>query len=235
MESFRDVAEVAKLLERLQSLRAQCPPGVTLIAVVKHQPLWKIEALVKAGQWDLGQNYVQEWLHQWSAFAHWPIRWHFMGRLQSNKLKMIVGKTLIHSVSHWHHLEKIDKIAGEQGYLQPVLLQINWLQQPEKDGWAVDELRAAIPKIKKLKNVEIQGLMTMPHWNSDGQNNRTIFRSLRLLRDELQREFPTCTHLSMGTSEDYLVAIQEGATLIRIGQALLGPRISKGVNHESST
>ncbi|MES3036970.1 MAG: YggS family pyridoxal phosphate-dependent enzyme [Bdellovibrionota bacterium] len=193
-----------------------------LIAVSKLQSVEKVRALYNQGQKVFGENYVQEALLKKSSLDS-DIQWHFIGSLQKNKVKQIIGQfTLIHSVDSMELAALLSQKAKENQITQKILLQVNAAGEVTKHGFEPDVLLQQFSQIKQLPNLEIRGLMTMPPLGMDGEVARPHFRRLRELRDQLG-----VVELSMGTSHDFKVALAEGATLIRLGTILFGERSPK--------
>lgn len=227
-----DVTEVgATLATQLAAVRARIadaaarsgrsPSAVTLIAVTKTFPVDVVAALSALGQRDVGESRAQELLAKDRALEA-TVRWHFVGRLQRNKVAAVVGRAgLIHSVDRVPLAEAIGARATGQGRIQPVLVQVNAGADPAKTGFTLAEAKSAVDRIRAIDGVTCLGLMTIPQREGDP---RPAFGRLRALRDDLRARFPEVTHLSMGMSADYEVAIEEGATMVRLGEALLGPR-----------
>lgn len=227
-----DVTEVgATLATQLAAVRARIadaaarsgrsPSAVTLIAVTKTFPVDVVAALSALGQRDVGESRAQELLAKDRALEA-TVRWHFVGRLQRNKVAAVVGRAgLIHSVDRVPLAEAIGARATGQGRIQPVLVQVNAGADPAKTGFTLAEAESAVDRIRAIDGVTCLGLMTIPQREGDP---RPAFGRLRALRDDLRARFPEVTHLSMGMSADYEVAIEEGATMVRLGEALLGPR-----------
>jgi len=194
------------------------PAAITLVAVTKYaDPAW-IPPLLSLGLRDLGENRPQQLVTR--AISLPDARWHLIGQLQRNKVRSVLPHTvLIHSVDSLRLLERISDIAGELGLSTRVLLQINVSGEESKQGFTPDDLRRDWPAARSLPHVQIDGLMTMAPLEDNPELARPSFRGLRNLRDELQHD-TALPHLSMGMSHDMDVAIEEGATLIRIGSAL---------------
>lgn len=200
------------------------PAGVTLVAVTKNHPVAVVQEALTAGQLDIGENYVQEMKTKVEELGSGP-RWHFIGTLQRNKVKFIAPWVhLIHTVDDPRLAEEIDKRAAQVGRRIPILLQVNVAGEAAKGGCAPEQARDLALAASKLAHVEVRGLMTMPpFWPAE--QVRPFFRELRRLRDQLQSETSLrLPDLSMGMSADFEVAIEEGATLIRVGTALFGAR-----------
>ncbi|MCS6838727.1 MAG: YggS family pyridoxal phosphate-dependent enzyme [Bdellovibrionaceae bacterium] len=212
----------------LHQIKAKIPSHCRLIAVSKKQPISAILELYHAGCRDFGENYSQELIEkQFELKEINDIRWHFIGNIQKNKLKHLVGIVeYIHSVGSIDIARIISEIAEKKGLTQKILLQLNLAHESTKNGFTEDELLRFLPDIIALPNVEVVGLMTLPPLYNNHENVRPFFRQLRTLRDQLQNEYPSIKELSMGTSQDYLIAIEEGATMIRLGTLLFGPRPS---------
>jgi pyridoxal phosphate enzyme (YggS family) len=202
--------------------RAGRDPGtVGLVAVTKYAQLDWIRCLPPLGVRQLGENRPQQLIERAAAFP--DAEWHLIGQLQRNKVRSVLPHTaLIHSVDSLRLLARISEVSGELGRPARVLLQVNVSGETSKQGFAPAELRAAWTAAMALPHVQIEGLMTMAPLADDPEESRPTFRDLRELRDELRRtsgpdSLPT---LSMGMSHDMEVAIEEGATLVRIGSAL---------------
>lgn len=201
-----------------------------LLAVSKLQPVEKIRDLYGQGQRRFGENYVQEALDKQEALSDLPdIEWHLIGHLQKNKAKYVVGKFhLIHSVESLELAQVLSRQCDSKGVQQNILIQVNLAHEETKSGFDKNDVLAAWSELMKLPNLHIMGLMTMPPLTETGSEVRHYFAELRALRDELKRQTDTTVHpmteLSMGTSHDYQVAIEEGATIVRLGTILFGER-----------
>lgn len=194
---------------------------ITVVAVTKTVGLDAVGAALNAGILDFGENRVQEFLGKYGLFPQ--ARWHFIGTLQTNKVKDVVGRAhLIHSVDSMRLLREIDHRAGISGIVQPVLIQVNVSGEESKHGFTPLEVHDALVEVAGLPNVSVRGLMTMAPFG-DLERARDVFRTLRELRDslrELRLDGVSLDELSMGMTNDYSVAIEEGATIVRIGRAL---------------
>lgn len=204
--------------------------GVTLIAVSKTKPVEDIQALYDAGQRDFGENYVQE-LVQKQAQLPLDIRWHFIGHLQSNKVKMIAPFVhLIHGVDSVKLLEVVDKEGKKLDKKINCLLQVHIAKEETKFGFDIPEARQAAAVYfleKKYDHVELCGLMGMASFSDDLQLVEEEFKSLKHLFDEIKEVHKNAAQfniLSMGMSGDYLLAIQNGSTMVRVGSLLFGKR-----------
>lgn len=204
--------------------------GVTLIAVSKTKPVEDIQALYDAGHRDFGENYVQELVQKQSVLPM-DIRWHFIGHLQSNKVKMIAPFVhMIHGVDSIKLLDVIDKEGRKAGRKINCLLQVHIAKEETKFGLDIQEAKQAAVAFfieKKYDHVELCGLMGMASFSDDQQLVETEFRSLKQLFDEIKTENKNAAQfniLSMGMSGDYLLAIQCGSTMVRVGSLLFGKR-----------
>ena len=199
------------------------PEEVTIVAVTKTVGIEEIRAALAAGIRDLGENRVQEFLGKYGLFPE--ARWHFIGTLQTNKVKDVVGRAhLIHSVDSAKLLSHIDRRATEAGVVQPVLLQVNVSGEASKHGFTPDTLPEALEEAAAMDSVEVRGLMTMAPF-APAEEVRWVFRELREVRDSLHARVADrveLTELSMGMSGDFRVAVEEGATIVRIGRAIFG-------------
>ncbi len=225
----------AKVTDRIERAAARCARSagnVRLVVVTKAQPLAVAAAAVEAGLTRLGENYVEEAVEKIAALGP-GVEWHMIGHLQRRKARDAVAHfAMMHSVDTLALAQRLDRVAGEQGRRLPVLLECNVSGEASKFGFAArtaGERSALAPVVNEmltLPNLELQGLMTVAPLSPSPEAARPVFASLRGLRDwlcaELGRE--AWPHLSMGMSDDFEVAVEEGATLVRIGRALLGPR-----------
>jgi pyridoxal phosphate enzyme (YggS family) len=214
-----------------QRIRAACeragrnPESVTLLAVTKGQPPEVVSEAGKLGVTFFGENKIQE------AKAKIPLcsgklRWHFIGHLQTNKCRDAVELfEMIHSVDSLHVAQEISKRAEQAGKRMPILLEVNLAGEASKFGYRPEKLEAELSQLNALPRVEIHGLMTVPPWTSNAENVRPIFRQMRKIKERAEQELGApLPHLSMGMTGDFEVAIEEGATFVRIGTALFGPR-----------
>jgi hypothetical protein len=204
--------------ERLRALRARIPAGVTLVAVSKTHPAEAIREAHAAGQRDFGENYAQEWREKADALADLAdLRWHFVGGLQTNKVKYLAGRVhLVHAVDRAELARELSRRFGQKGAVARVLLEVNTGGEATKGGCTPADAPALAAAVRALPAVELAGLMCMPPPEDDP---RPHFRLLRDLRDRLG-----VRELSMGMSADWELAIAEGATIVRIGTAIFGER-----------
>ncbi len=229
----RNIGAVRARIVDASRRAARDPAEVTLVAVSKTVPLEYLRLLDgvarSVGLADLGENRVQEAAPKIEGLAHagYPITWHLIGRLQGNKARAAVGLfDLIHSVDSLDLATTIDRHAGSSGKKQRVLFQVNVSGEESKGGFTPAALWVAAREFAALPNVRAEGLMTIAPLGADEGELRRVFRSLRALRDELAPVFPdrVWRHLSMGMTGDYEVAVEEGATLVRVGRAIFGQR-----------
>lgn len=198
---------------------------IELVAISKTHEAEKVRAAFDAGQQLFGESRVQE------ARAKIPLmpsaaRWHFVGRLQKNKIRHALPLfELFHSVDSIELAREMNRIAGERGLHPRVLLEVNVAGEGSKIGFAPDSLRAGMEALLEFPRLTIEGLMTIPPLAPEAEDSRKFFVSLRELRDQIEREFNArLPRLSMGMSGDFGIAIEEGATLVRVGTAIFGKR-----------
>jgi pyridoxal phosphate enzyme (YggS family) len=203
---------------------------ITLVAVSKTQPLEAIRRAFALGVRDFAENRVQEALSKIAAFSPPGLHWQMIGHVQSNKVSKVVGQfACIQSVDRLPLAELLNRHLAhlpDPGRRQAILLQVNISGEASKEGIDPAQAIRLARQIASLEHLEIQGLMTIAPFVSQAEEVRPIFRALRELRDRLQNEVPTCSwrHLSMGMTNDYPIAIEEGATILRIGRGIFGER-----------
>lgn len=222
-ESWSDLAvNLTRVREKIRQAALQAgrrPEEITLVAVSKTVPPAGIAAALAAGVTDLGENRVQELLAKQPELPA-GVRWHLIGTLQTNKVKYIIGRIhLLHSLDRLELAREISKRATARGVIQKALIQVNVSGEVTKHGLAPADLPAFYREVQQLPGLQIEGLMTMAPLVADPEQARPYFRRLRELAWELGLK-----HLSMGMSNDYQVAIEEGATLVRIGSDIFGAR-----------
>ena len=223
-----NIAHVRNTIAEAAQRVGRTPEEITLVAVSKTKPVELVEIAYNLGVTDFGENRVQEALPKIAAFHPDGLRWHLIGHLQSNKASKVVGPfDYVQSVDSLHIAQTLNRHAGEHGKRLRVLLQINISGEESKEGMTATEAPELARQILALPHLEIQGLMTIAPLVQDPEEVRPVFRNLRLLRDQLRAELPQCSwqHLSMGMTDDYIVAIEEGATIVRIGRAIFGERV----------
>ncbi|HVB72334.1 MAG TPA: YggS family pyridoxal phosphate-dependent enzyme [Ktedonobacteraceae bacterium] len=217
-------AAIAQAAERA-SRSAQ---DITLVAVSKTVPLELVRMAYNLGVTNFGENRVQDALPKIEAFHPAGVRWHMIGHLQSNKASKVVGAfAIVHSVDNAHLAQALERRAGEQDIQLPVLLQVNISGEASKEGMSPAEAPELARLIAALPHLKVEGLMTIAPLAQNPEDARPVFRQLRLLRDHLRDLIPQCEwqQLSMGMTDDYRVAIEEGATIVRIGRAIFGERL----------
>jgi pyridoxal phosphate enzyme (YggS family) len=220
------LGRVVDLLKRITDACARAgrhPGDVELIAVTKTVPVEMARAASDAGMHHLGESRPQE-LWRKAAAIDRAVWWHLIGHLQRNKVEQTLPLVhLIHSVDSLRLLAAIEKEAARQLRVVDVLVQVNASREASKHGFAPEEVPALAPEINKLRNVRVRGLMTMAAYDEDPEKSRPTFALVRQLRDRLRGEVASAhplDHLSMGMSNDFEVAIEEGATLVRLGTVL---------------
>jgi len=206
------------------ALRSGRDPGaVKLIAVTKTVGIEMVRRAATLGIEDFGENRVQDAADKVAAMP--DLRWHFIGHLQSNKVKEVLpAYVLIHSLDRLSLAEALQDQAKKVGRPAEVLIQVNVSEEQSKFGLAPDELPAFLEKISAFDQIRVKGLMTMAPYLEDPEETRSYFRQLRLLRDANQKEGLALPELSMGMTNDLEVAIEEGSTMLRIGTAIFGER-----------
>src|SRR5712692_3615126 len=202
------------------------PEEVTILAVAKTFPAHVVREAYDEGLRLFGENYMQEAL---AKMAELPpdIEWHMVGHLQSNKAKQAVGRfALIHSLDSIHLAQELEKQAAKQELRQKVLLQVNIADEETKFGFEPAQVVDTSGEVSELEHLELRGLMTIGPLESEPESVRWVFRELRGLRDKVQAQFPSLDmrELSMGMTGDFEVAIEEGATIVRVGRAIFGER-----------
>jgi PLP dependent protein len=221
-----------KIHDRIETAAAKCgraPGDILLLAISKTFPVEAISAAIATGQRRFGENRVQEGEAKIRCLAAVPgLEWHLVGHLQSNKAHRAVQLfDVIHSIDSAKIATKLNESCLELGKRISVLVQVDLGKEPTKTGVDLEEVRSLMELILPLRGMSIDGLMTIPPYFEDSELSRPYFAALRQLREALESERPGClgkAHLSMGMSHDFEVAIQEGATIIRIGTSLFGER-----------
>jgi len=218
------LAHVRAEIARRQAAAGRTDP-VTIVAVTKGFGLEAVEAALAAGLADVGENRVQEALEKLDTPIGRRVNWHLVGHLQRNKAKHVAGRfALVHSVDSDPLAEELDERAAGQGAKQRVLLQVNVAGETQKSGCAPADAPALAHRVAALPHLALEGLMTIAPFTDDQDVQRRTFRGLRVLRDAMREEGLWLPTLSMGMSADYGIAVEEGATVIRLGTVLLGPR-----------
>jgi len=228
-DSVRDrLALVCDRIQAAMNMAGREEGGVRVVAASKSVPIERLREAIAAGVRIAGENRLQEALPKIDALKGEDITWHFIGQLQRRKVRAVVGVfELIHSVDSLELAVEIDRRAAVAGLRQNILLEINVGKEQSKAGFLVDEVKDVLPRMATLDHVVVQGLMAIPPPVRDAEESRPYFRRLRDLAAQLTTQGLTntsLTELSMGMSNDYMVAIQEGATLVRLGTAIFGGR-----------
>lgn len=220
-----------RINQRIVAAAAACgrdPRSVRLVAVTKTVDLHRVAEAIVCGVRILGENYIQEAREKFNALADQPVAWHFIGHLQSNKAKYAVRLfDLIHTVDSFKLARELDKEAKKRAKVQEILIQVNLSGEASKSGVEAAETAQLARQISALDNLRLRGLMTMPPFFDEPERARPFFRRLAQLGEQIAGGGTpglAMPELSMGMTGDFEVAIQEGATLVRIGSALFGAR-----------
>ena len=207
----------------IQQIKSELPSTVQLVAVSKFKPASDILEAYRAGQRAFGENRPQE-LAAKAAELPADIQWHFIGHLQTNKVKLVVPHaTLIHSVDSERLLAEIDKVSRNLGKTSDILLEVHIAEETTKQGLSPEEAEALAGRMAAYPNVRLRGVMGMATFTDDMAQVRREFRTLKALSERLSG-IPGCGQVSMGMSEDWPVAVEEGTTIVRIGTAIFGKR-----------
>jgi pyridoxal phosphate enzyme (YggS family) len=217
--------------QKIQAAAVNCgrdPRAVQLVAVSKTQPVQIVKEAALSGVTIFGENYIQEAREKFSALCDKSVSWHFIGHLQTNKAKYAVRMfDLIHSVDSFKLAVELDKQARKLDKVQKILIQVNISEEPTKSGVTLEKTIALIRRIAEYKHILVKGLMTMPPFFNASEKVRPYFKALRRLRNQIAKEkipHVFMEELSMGMTGDFQTAIEEGATLVRIGTAIFGER-----------
>jgi PLP dependent protein len=226
-------ANIQRIRERMTAACARVgrdPVSVRLVAVSKTKPAVLVQEAAAAGQKLFGESYVQEFITK-TGEVQTPVEWHFIGALQTNKVKHLRGKVaLIHSVDRLSLAKEIDRQWAKLDRVAEVLIQVNLGGEGTKAGTSEPELKTLVQQVAQFPNVRIRGLMTLPPYFEDPEMIRPFFKDLRRLADRIAAlNIPKVSmdELSMGMSHDFEIAIEEGATLVRVGSAIFGERNQK--------
>lgn len=222
-------ARVAEVRERIEAARARSgrSDDVTLVAVTKTHPVEIVRAAIEAGVADVGENRVQEMDEKVAEVGREAVRWHLIGHLQRNKAARAVAiADLVHSLDSVRLAEALSAEAVKAGVTVPALVQVNTSGEESKFGLSADEAVDAIGRMAGLPGLRLEGLMTMAPFTDDQAVIRRTFAAARALRDDAARQVPAFggRHLSMGMSNDFEAAVEEGSTLVRVGSTLFGER-----------
>jgi pyridoxal phosphate enzyme (YggS family) len=217
----------SKIADNVRALLAALPPGVELVAAAKTRTAQEIRAAIEAGVRAIGENYVQEAAAAVAAVGR-DVRWHFIGHLQTNKVKKAVELfDLIETVDSAELAREIDRRAAQAAKVMPVLVEINSGRERQKAGVLPEEAEALIREIAPLKSLRVEGLMTMGPFEGNPEDARPYFRETRRVFENIKAlsiSDVECHRLSMGMTNSYKIAIEEGATMVRIGTLIFGPR-----------
>src|SRR5210317_956720 len=226
-----DIADnISQIRQQIAAACVKCdrnPENIRLVAVSKKKPAADIEAAIAAGQTLFGESYVQECVAKIDEVES-AAEWHFIGGLQSNKVKYLAGKvTMIHSVDRLSLAEEINRQWGKLDSSVDILIQVNLGEEETKSGTTADELVALVSQVARLNHLRIRGLMILPPWHENPEAVRPYFRQLKELAEQVEAlGLPNVkmAELSMGMSHDFATAIEEGATMVRVGTAIFGTR-----------
>ena len=225
-----NIAQIHARIDKACQKVGRNPEDVKLIAVSKVKPAEQIEEAFHAGQKLFGESYVQEFRDK-GPLVTVPAQWHFIGGLQSNKAKYLRGKVvMIHSIDRLSLAEEIDRQWEKIDGSVEILLQVNVGDEASKSGCDPEDLESLVRSVAALPNLRIKGLMCLPPHSDDSEQVRPFFKQLRELSEQVDRlQLPGVEmgELSMGMSGDFEVAVEEGATLVRVGTAIFGARIKK--------
>lgn len=210
--------------ENINRIKSELPDHVTLVAVSKYQNLEDTKAVLDAGVYDLGESRVQDFLKKYELLGDRP-RWHFIGHLQKNKVKYIIGKTfLIHSVDSLELIDVIERESKKQGMVTDVLLQLNLAREDSKSGILIENLNSILTALPGYQFVRVKGLMAMGPLTQNNDKIREIFVELKKIYDRIKEESVDgkvqMNYLSMGMTDDYTIAIEEGSNMIRVGRKI---------------
>ena len=240
MDRFLEIQKnLEQVYERITSAAFRVgrkPDEVKLVVVSKGQPVEAIQAAIAAGVKIFGENYPEEALEKIQAVTSVDVTWHMIGHLQSRKAKLVCSHfDWMQSLDSLHLAEKMERLLAEHNRMLPVLLEFNVGGEETKSGWLAGESskwRSFLPDIRQileLSHLQVHGLMTMPPLTVNREEARIHFKKMVELQKYLRKQFPQANwdELSMGTSSDYEAAVEEGATFVRIGTSILGPRPDK--------
>lgn len=218
----KKIEKVRERITRAALRSGRDPSEIILVAVAKYADVELLERAVEFGLTDVGENRADQLVEKYGVLGD-RVRWHFVGHLQSNKVKKVMGIVeYIHSLDRMSTAWEISKRARRLGRTQKVLIEVNVAQEETKMGIVPQELYSFCQEVAQVPYLDICGLMTLAPMVEDQEEVREVFRDLRRLRDDLaaKRIFPNFFHLSMGMTNDFEVAIEEGATMVRVGSAI---------------
>ena len=222
-----NIANVRKNVEAAAKRAGRDPKEILLLAVSKTMEVPRIKAAVECGLNSLGENRVQEIMEKYEPMGP-DVKWHLIGHLQTNKVKYIIDKVeLIHSVESLKLAEEIDKQAKKHGLVADILVEINMAKEESKFGIMPEEAESFITELSKLENIRVRGIMTVAPFVENAEDNRVYFRNMKQLLVDINAKKINNINmdtLSMGMTGDYEVAIEEGATIVRVGTGIFGKR-----------
>jgi pyridoxal phosphate enzyme (YggS family) len=225
MSFFELPARLAEVQSRIQLAveRGGHGQNVTIVAVTKTHGPDAVQAAWEAGLRDVGENRVQEALGKMDVVTV-PVRWHLIGHLQRNKVKALDRFAMLHALDSARLADSVNELGLSRGKAMDVLVQVNAAEEQTKGGYAMRELSAESARLAKMNGLRIQGVMTMARLDADERELRATFSAARDARTVLATDGHPATELSMGMSSDYEIAVEEGATMVRLGTALFGER-----------
>jgi pyridoxal phosphate enzyme (YggS family) len=222
---------IKRVQERIRQTAEACnrsEASIRLVAVSKTMSVEIVKEAIESGMTDFGENYIQEAREKTGSLAMYPVTWHYIGHLQSNKAKYAVRMfDLIHSVDSLKLARELNKHAKKNNKVQEILIQVNVAKEDSKSGVYTEDAVQLLRDIGQFENLAVKGLMTMPPYFNAPEKVRPFFAALRELRDHIKNEgIPNISmdELSMGMTGDFEAAIQEGATMVRVGTAIFGER-----------
>ena len=222
-----NLKEVEENIQKACAKSGRSRQEITLIAVSKTKPIDMLKEAYEANIRDFGENKVQELCDKYELIEN-DVRWHMIGHLQTNKVKYLIGKTtLIHSVDSYKLACEIEKQAAKKECVMDILIEVNVANEETKFGVSTEEVIDLVKEIAKLPHLRIQGLMTVAPYVVDSEENRAFFRNIKQLSVDINSQNidnVSMNELSMGMTGDYMVAIEEGATIIRVGTGIFGER-----------
>ena len=222
-----DVAAVRGRIAAAAARAGRRADEVTIVAVTKGHPLERVQEAAAVGLLDVGESRVQEAAAKQAAWPDAPVRWHLIGHLQRNKAKLAAGRfALIHSLDSKRLADALEAAAAAAGIVQEVLVEVNVAREPQKSGALPEEARGLVAHATRQRHLRVRGLMALAPETPDTAVQRQVFRQLRELRDRLATSDLPLAVLSMGMSNDFEAAVEEGATMVRLGTILFGERAS---------
>jgi pyridoxal phosphate enzyme (YggS family) len=218
------VAEVRQRIASSAERAGRDGSEIRLVAVSKTFPASAIAEALRAGVTDFGENRAQELIEK-APECEQRVRWHFVGHLQTNKVRAVTGQAvLIHGVDSLRLAEAIDRRASRLNLVQDILIEVNVAADPTKHGIGVDDVLPLARRVARLEAVRLNGVMTMPPYPTDAEDSRPFYKELAAVGRDLSAEIDGAGDLSMGMTRDFEVAIEEGATIVRVGEAIFGAR-----------